>query len=84
MARYDLRLSEDEFWRSTLYELNLLMERFSADMKFRAACAGAKIEDADEKPSLEAQYNSFFLYSQAHNANVARYGVVQNPNQAAR
>ena len=78
MARYDLRLSEAEFWRSTLHELTLLLDRHSAEMKFRAACAGAKVEDDQPAPqSLEQQHAMFAARVAAHN------GRIQNPNQAA-
>lgn len=67
MARYDLGLNEQEFWSSTLYELSLLMERAAADLKFRAACAGAKVEDEPKEQTAEQQFLAFKAYSDAHN-----------------
>lgn len=71
-------MSEQEFWGATLYELTLLMDRRSSDVKFRAACAGAKVEDDRRDQSMEEQFSAFSAFASAYN------GRIQDPNKAHR
>ena len=71
-------MGEDEFWSSTLYELTLLMDRRSSDVKFRAACAGAKVEDEHREQSMEEQFAAFSAFASAHN------GRIQAPDKTHR
>lgn len=68
IARHDLRLSDAEFWGLTIYEFNLLVDRWHADVKFRAKCAGAEVKDEPKYLSGEALGTQLRAMVEAHNA----------------
>lgn len=58
VARYDLRLSEAEFWPLTLFELNLLLERHQECCKFEAALHGVELKA--QRYSTSFEIDAFF------------------------